>query len=1659
MPTKARANRTDADAEGGAALAEKRIKVRVSLQVVSLLQMVLQHAAEAFADKTTELSDVLTPINNPKLREVNWHSNPGNVIEALLHAAGLGWSSCGKKLWRRAEPTEVIEWRPPQKGRSLRPAAPKATTLGALDDIGLQHDAHSGAAGSRGAQRAAEAARPPAPRALELVKPDAVDSLKRGSGWGNTPRPLSHCCIAEQPNLDCLVLLVQEHARSCGCSLKRVDGAAGIYHSSHSMGLVNVFRLVCDAGCSYNWSSAAPLPGPPAPTPKEAAAAAAAAVAPAAAAAVAPAATAATAAVVATGQLGQMLADTHARRAAKAAEDAAMSLRVLQELQGQMDVGIRVNPALARMWGVGSTDGGTPADAATAVADTSAAAATAPIAPTGDPHPALATLAPAVVAVRHPPLFPLNEDADDDDAADNVDDHATGTVATGAVATAAPRPTLATLAAAADSAVADSADVRSRLRRAIAYARQSRPKLQLKELAEDMGIVGKPDAEALRRFVAGQTTSVTPSRLAAYDKWAREHQAPPAQTGRGGAQPADYWANISARAAAHLCGAEPARLSDWVAHLNLGELNNNVDTMLKPALAKVLEEMDKEDTAFVVEMVLLAGDLSAAYDGFHSQNRNARSGIGNFTSHAMGFVLLITVLDKHRSAGVGGVSQRLEKEGLKRGLYSLIHEYGLPLRDLCTDQCRGAPGDIKLVLEKPEVQKLLTRLPGEMQTWAARELHGCVAGNGADNAEAGPRRPWASAVAELRSALDQMVAVAPADLATIVHHYDVYHVEVKVIDAFRKLVERETKTMRVVGDEKALNTIQTAKKALPSGFWRHKGLSSLLRAQHRRAPLPASDIEALGGEAAMSGDADLNLSIPEKQQILMRNDPSVATAWAEVQRVTVAAAKGPVATAGHQVVATEANVLGAEEDEGMVLNETIEEADAAAAAAAEVAEEAARAAAEAAEEAEEAAAAAANQGAVAVAAAKAAKARADKQASKAEAEAQKQRVREANASKLKARDQLLGAAAGLCDTIRHHFCRVSEYASLLLSSTLLPKQCSEAAWELWQEGLLGHVYRQDHSHCAAEAECKKENYVPKAPLNELARSIFVSFVNNPKMKELISKCIYNGHTWDSESLSNLSHMYQSKRIVLKRWQLIPMLCGKLDKNENRLTRRITAFFVRARSTGMRRLAQKDSPRLCPIYSPKTSFWRREADSRLYRALVDRTAILPPSNWPATRFAVPVVRPILRAVVDQLPPIQPPTDMPTPQLTAEERAQLPTDFLPRIERPSALREVPVPSSTMTVVGPQVGDRGSINHVLLSQQPPGCPAAAEPLLPSAVAAQLESAMKSGRETANHSLVCPGCRVQASVALLDGISRLSCDACTASFYAMVDPPQVKRMGGRQRASHHALPMHQERARSTNPYRRFMQEEMPHHQRAADSRLTSREAFKAAAAAWTQQKRQEAEQAEPPRQAPSRARQPRRQPDVAPRVPSPEPELTGPCCTRGHALTRDWVTQRECRSALNETLKCDMCDQWNIKAGQKVFSCRARECMEEGGFDVCGACGEGDADTPLEQPQPDVEPPEVVEQAAAVELANAQEALPPVAPALMAGVEPPAALPARPPRASRRRADTGNRGGVAAAGPAEPEGGMHVETEPEAPGSATKAHEGLERVVRRRRAVNFSE
>jgi hypothetical protein len=54
------------------------------------------------------------------------------------------------------------------------------------------------------------------------------------------------------------VLIGPEHALTCGAPLKRVDGGDEVYYSSRSMGVVNIFRLVCDNGRCYNRSSANP---------------------------------------------------------------------------------------------------------------------------------------------------------------------------------------------------------------------------------------------------------------------------------------------------------------------------------------------------------------------------------------------------------------------------------------------------------------------------------------------------------------------------------------------------------------------------------------------------------------------------------------------------------------------------------------------------------------------------------------------------------------------------------------------------------------------------------------------------------------------------------------------------------------------------------------------------------------------------------------------------------------------------------------------------------------------------------------------------------------------------------------------------------------------------------------------------------------------------------------------------------------------------------------------------------------------------------------------------------------------------------------------------------------------------------------------------------
>ena len=805
---------------------------------------------------------------------------------------------------------------------------------------------------------------------------------------------------------------------------------------------------------------------------------------------------------------------------------------------------------------------------------------------------------------------------------------------------------------------------------------------------------------------------------------------------------------------------------------------------MKPALARVLEEMHVEDTDFIVQMVILGADLSAAYDGFHSSNRNAQSGIGNFTSHDWGYVLLLTVLDKVRTEGVAGISQRLEKEGLKRGLLSLIVDYGLPIIDLCTDQCRGAPKDIGIVLKQEMVQKMLSELPAAMQAWTACEL-GC-----SHAVEGQPVRPWRAVVAELRGKLATMQV--PAIAPTIDHHFDVFHVEVKLIEAAKKYFEAGTKTFRVSGadDSAAKKAVKAASAALPKGWSRHAGLMELLREQHTKGALLPVDLEPFGG--SLDGECK-EITIKAKQEILKRRVPAIRAAAADVMAAMVKAAAGIEAAPAAMPEGEGDPVLIELDEDGIaqVGEDEPENPDVlarvaeAATLAAEAAEGRARDAVHAAEQAQEELAMATRAGdAEAV---RLAKAKADRQAAQAKEEARKQSIREANALRLHAREQTLGAESGLLDTIRHHFYCVTHYGSLLRKSETM-EICLRAAWEYWEEGLIGHVLRRDHSHCHEDAECRHEGYKPRPVLNTLARSLFLGFVSSPKVRELIAKCMYNGHTWDCESLSNLCHMYQAKRIVLKRWQVIPMYCGKLDKNENRVTRAIRGWYERSRRTGMRRLAQKDTPRLVPLLEKKTSHWREEAKARLYRELVDRTAALPETKWPALFKPVAIVRPIPMPTPQQVPPLE---ARPPPAWQAERAAVPPPPLNPpphdlprRATQPSALRAVTAPTGSVTIVGPQVGESGSLLDAVLSRQPRRW---RQP--PFLVAAQGEPALDASAVSERLAsmtlvemrLVCPGCQTEAAAKLPAGITGLKCAGCSARFLVLRDPPKEKSKGGR--------------------------------------------------------------------------------------------------------------------------------------------------------------------------------------------------------------------------------------------------------------------------------------
>jgi len=133
-----------------------------------------------------------------------------------------------------------------------------------------------------------------------------------------------------------------------------------------------------------------------------------------------------------------------------------------------------------------------------------------------------------------------------------------------------------------------------------------------------------------RRYLARETEQPKDaSVIEAVQAWVGKHRAPATQTRGAGLRPADYKVNLDIYSDALLCDVPPPRLREWVSLMGLGEATEWAEEQVKASLEKVLLAMDSEETEWVVQMVILAGDLSVAYDGFHSQNRNAQKGEHN----------------------------------------------------------------------------------------------------------------------------------------------------------------------------------------------------------------------------------------------------------------------------------------------------------------------------------------------------------------------------------------------------------------------------------------------------------------------------------------------------------------------------------------------------------------------------------------------------------------------------------------------------------------------------------------------------------------------------------------------------------------------------------------------------------------------------------------------------------------------------------------------------------------------------------------------------------------------------------------------------------------------------------------------------------------------
>ena len=176
--------------DGDKRVSNASVNFRVPAEIKHVLQTIFQNAGST----ETSVLDMLD------LSKLDWKSSAGAIIGSLLGFADLQWSADGKRVWRRGNEDDVIEWATGDRRASLRPAS---RTASAREEAQAASSAHDAAQvkikGSAAQRRGAEAAKVAPMRTLPTATPTA-DAV--------APVPAAEACVARRAAADIVVVVV-----------------------------------------------------------------------------------------------------------------------------------------------------------------------------------------------------------------------------------------------------------------------------------------------------------------------------------------------------------------------------------------------------------------------------------------------------------------------------------------------------------------------------------------------------------------------------------------------------------------------------------------------------------------------------------------------------------------------------------------------------------------------------------------------------------------------------------------------------------------------------------------------------------------------------------------------------------------------------------------------------------------------------------------------------------------------------------------------------------------------------------------------------------------------------------------------------------------------------------------------------------------------------------------------------------------------------------------------------------------------------------------------------------------------------------------------------------------------------------------------------------